>query len=548
MAWPALAQQGLRGEVAEDVVNRDLLNRPKLVGRRSPLDPPISAEARAQAAEAARAGYVPISQGAVPDEDAETPEETGTLFPAARTEDDTFSESAPADAARAAPGKARRAAEEKAANARSAAKPAVVDEEDQTTGTVRQASVDSDDEERNKRIETDNARTEAIEGLDTKAEENPYAPIGLRLGTFNVLPTLETGVTWTSNANYSTTPKAAFLSETTLRLNAVSDWSRHSAIINAFGTYRRTISGEEVNDPSAGIDATFNLDIKEDLRGTARLGYALKRESADSPVVLPVTVSRPLSQTLTGSLGIEKDVGKFRFAVTGDVERIAYGDAELGGGGVLSQRERNATLFTGTLRAGYEISPAITPFAEIELGRRVYDVKIDSNGYARSADRLAARIGTELSLGEKLQGELSAGWINESFDDALLNDISGLSANAELNWSPERGTTVGLNASTTVEGSTTAGESGSLLYSGNLTLAREIRANLTLNTSVGAAFRDYAGSSDNDLTFNAEAGLTWWLNRYAGLTGRYRYEQLTSSLPNRDTTTNSVYLGLKLQR
>jgi hypothetical protein len=65
---------------------------------------------------------------------------------------------------------------------------------------------------------------------------------------------------------------------------------------------------------------------------------------------------------------------------------------------------------------------------------------------------------------------------------------------------------------------------------------------------LGAAWRDYVGTDGHDLILNAEAGLTWWLSRYAGLTGRVRHEQVESNLPDRDSKTNSVFLGLKLQR
>ena len=151
-------------------------------------------------------------------------------------------------------------------------------------------------------------------------------------------------------------------------------------------------------------------------------------------------------------------------------------------------------------------------------------------------------------MGEKLSGEFSAGWLREAIDDKSLGAISGATVNADLKWSPERGTTIGLTGTTLVEGTTTAGESGDLLYSGRLTGERQIRANLTANAALGADWRDYTGSSDHDLILSAEAGLTWWLNRYAGLTTRVRTEKLTSNIPGRDYVTNSVFLGLKVQR
>jgi len=530
---PAHAQEsGLRGEIAEDQIWQDIRSR------RSPLDP-----APAQQPDDNNNPYAPESPGAILDEEAEPLDSTSTLFPDPATDADTMGEPDEPDAEPRGVGQRD---EETVAPEEEVV---VAEQEEAEAANARAERVDAEDEERNVRAVPENGRAEAIEGAEAEAEQNPYAPLGLRIGTFNVTSTFEQGVTWTSNANFSPTPSPAVLSESALRLNAVSDWSRHSAVINAFGVYRKSIDGEEVTDPSVGFDATFNLDIREDLRAIAKLGYDLRPESADSPVELPVAVvSRPLRHELTGSLGLEKDVGKFRFAVTGEVERLGYDDAKLGGGGTLSQEERNSTLLTGTLRTGYQISPAFVPFLELEVGRRNYDIAVDSNGFARSSDRHGARAGTEIDLGEKLVGEVSVGWINEQFDDSALAAISGLTAEGDLTWSPQRGTDVNFNASTTVEGTTTAGDSGSILYSGTVALKRELRSNLTLNGSLGASWREYSASTDRDLTLRAETSLTWWLNRYAGITGRYRYEGLQSTLANRYTTTNSVYLGMTLQR
>jgi hypothetical protein len=230
------------------------------------------------------------------------------------------------------------------------------------------------------------------------------------------------------------------------------------------------------------------------------------------------------------------------------VERDTYGDARLSGGGFVSQHDRDSTLVSATLRAGYEISPAIVPFVEGEIGRRYYDLAADSAGYRRSADRLGLRAGVALDFGDKLNGELSAGYLREKADDPRLPAIAGPSINTALNWSPIRGTTVALNSSTIVEGTTTAGESGDLLYSANLSIERRMRADLTGTASIGGLYRDYFGSSGHDFGWNAELGMTWWLNRYFGITGRLRHEELTSNLPDRDYKTESVFLGVKVQR
>jgi hypothetical protein len=414
-----------------------------------------------------------------------------------------------------------------------------------TTGTIRAPTVDSDNQ---LRTEAEQQRVQAIEGLRKKPEDNPYAPVGIAVGTFAVSPSLESGLTWTSNANSSTTGEPALLSETTLRLNAISEWGGDKTTFDAFGNFRKTISGEEIKEIRAGLDAGMERDLGHDWKLLAALGYEIGPESASSPVVIEGTLEEPIVQNFNGSLGAEKDIGRVQLRLTGNVEREVYGDADLSTGGTVSQADRNSTLAALVLRTGYEISPALTPFVELEYGRRVYDEEPDSNGYDRNTTRTGARGGVELDLGEKFNGEFAAGWIREALQDDRLEPISGPTVAAALNWSPERGTLVGLNATTTVEGTTTPDESGSMLYSGLLTASRELRANLTGGLALGAGYRDYTGAEGHDVIWSAESNLTYWLNRYAGLTGKLRHEQQTSTLPDRDYTANSVFLGLKLQR
>lgn len=428
-----------------------------------------------------------------------------------------------------------------------AATPATDADADTTADAAnrRTRSVDADDRQP---LDPRAERTGAIEGSQAQADDDPFAPVGIPFGTFVLRPSIEQGLTATTNADGGPGGKSGILSETTLRLNATSDWATNSATIDASGTFRESVSGESLHDARGRIDGTLTLDLDHEWRAIAKAGYEIAPESASSPVVIGNVTSQPTRQSIDGSLAIQKDIGKLRFGLTGAAAHDSYGDADLSGGGTLSQKDRNATLYTTTLRGGYQISPVLTPFAEVEVGRRLYDERLDADGYARSADRLGIRAGSELDLGEKLNGEVSAGWLSENPDDNRLMAVSGASIAADLKWSPERDTIIGLTGNTTIEGTTTAGESGSLLYSGQLTGERRIRDDLTANASLGAAWRDYAGTSDHDLILSAEGGLTWWLNRYVGLSTKARYEKQTSSLPGRDYDAASIFAGIKVQR
>lgn len=546
---------GLRGEISESSIQQDQLSnagKPRTASAQSKSTPGRN--------DSPAPAYVPVSPGAVPDA-ADSAITTGGI--AASTPDNSAFSDDPAPLAKSPPWKPRqddaqdadtplKPGKKPAAKAGTAAATADADimGSDQGEARVQPANqraktLNADDRQP---LDQGAERTGSIEGLDRKREDDPFAAVGIRAGSFVLRPTLEQGVTATSNADSSFNGSSAILSETTLRLNALSDWRENSASADGYLTYRKTLSGQQIEDVRGRVDGTLNIDLDHDLRAIAKLGYEAAPESASSPVVIEDTISQPLRQTLNGSLGIEKDVGKARFGLTGAIEHDAYGDAKLSSGGTLSQKDRDSTLYTATLRGGYEISPALTPFVELETGRRLYGQRIDDSGYERSATRLGARAGVELDMGEKLAGEFSAGWLREAIDDDRLQPISGATVNADLKWSPERGTTVGLSGTTIIEGTTTPGESGDLLYSGRLSLERQIRDNLTGNAALGADWRDYVGSNGHDLTLSAEASLTWWLNRYAGLTTRARTEKLTSNLPGREETTNSIFVGLKLQR
>ncbi len=549
----------LRGQVSESAILFDQQQRARKTanGQAQPV------AATPPAPENRTATYLPASAGAVPD-DAD-PDNTGaptSIFDPPEATNDPFGEQpAAAPPRRPSTAKQRAADADKTKDETADKKKPAKDTDPTTTGTTSADATadDTDQDTANRRALTiDSAdrqeldpgaeRTDAIEGLKKDPEDDPFAAPGIKVGSFLLRPTLEQGVTATSNADSSSGGKSAVLSETALRFSATSDWAQNSAVVNGYGNLRNTISGQKIDEARGRIEGTLNVDLDNELRAIAKLGYEVAPESASSPDAIAGVKSQPIRQTIDGSLGVEKDVGKLRFALTGAVSHDMYGDAELTDGTVLSQKDRDSTLYTATLRTGYEISPAITPFVEVEVGRRAYNQRVDSGGFERSSTRLGARAGVEVDMGEKLTGEFSAGWLREAIDDNRLEANAGASVNADLKWSPERGTIIGLTGKTTIDGSTSPNESGDILYSGRLTGERQIRADLTGNAVLGLDWRDYTGSDGHDMTLSAEAGLTWWLNRYVGLTSRARTEKLTSNLPGRNYTANSVYLGLKLQR
>jgi hypothetical protein len=411
-----------------------------------------------------------------------------------------------------------------------------------------EARPEDEDPEPAVRTERDNRREPAIDGRRKRPETDAYAAPGIAAGAFTIRPTVETGIRWTSNSDSSAKGKPAFLSETNLRLRAESNWSRHKLNLEATGSWLKSISGTDTDDPEAGLAADFEIDVSEGTAITGALGWKHSVEAASAPATVVGALSRPTLDLFTGSLGASHDLGLIGLRARLNAERSSYGEATDAAGAVVSQDDRNNTYAGLTLRASYDLSPALSPFVEGEVGRRFYDNATDSFGLERGATRLAIRTGVEANFSEKLRGDLAIGYLVENIDDPALEDISGLSLAGTMNWSPMRGTNVALTASTSVEGASTATSAGSLLHGLNIALTKRVRENLDLTANAGVRLRDYSGPNPNEITYSAGAGFIYWFNRYVGLNSRAAHETVISSDPTRESHTNSVFVGMTFRR
>lgn len=396
--------------------------------------------------------------------------------------------------------------------------------------------------------ERDNLPEPAIERRTMRPDPEPFAPLGIRAGTVTLRPSITTGLRATTNADGSSDGSSAVLSETRLRARATTDWSRHSAFLDFDGTYDKSISGEEYSAPNAGLRGGFQLDLGERTTVKGEAGYRIRQEDPSAPTTIVGTSNRPLVQELDGNLGVRHEFGKFFADVKGNVDHTTYGDAEFSDGSRVSQGDRDNTFASIALRGGFEMSPAIKPFVEVEFGKLMYDEAVDANGFRRSGPRIGLRGGVELDIAEKVSGELAIGYLRQDIDDPRLAAVDGLSVDGAIKWSPQRGTDFNLGLLTRVEGATAPDDSGSIFYEGRVGIKRQVRSNLDLNATLIGSLRDNTDGSGWDKGFGAEIGATYWFNRFFGFDISARHEFTRSEVDTRQTEETSIFMGLTLQR
>ncbi|RFC65000.1 hypothetical protein DYI37_03800 [Fulvimarina endophytica] len=382
---------------------------------------------------------------------------------------------------------------------------------------------------------------QAIERIVRPAEADPFAPVGLRAGSVLIYPELTQRLGLSSNLEREAGGKGGAFSETSLEMRALTDWARHGAELNARLTYRRNFAGREKDDPEAAVDGRIDLDLGALTSATLRGALSYRRENELDPVVDVGGATRP--EILTSSLG-------------GEISH-EFGLGTLTGGATLAREhylsnapgipDLSYTTATANLRAGYDLSPALSPFVEGSLGKRIFD---DENRIGGDATISSIRTGLAVDIAQKLRGEVGLGYAWNAPESGETSSAPTIDAN--LTWSPRRGTDIVLAARTAF--SPEAGGGSSIDYETSIALLHAVNNHLDLNGSVRAIVEtaddlpavSFQGSDPFGLA--AEAGFTYWINRSLSLVGLYEYERRYEALDENDWSANTVSLGVRMRR
>ncbi|KQV66163.1 outer membrane beta-barrel protein [Rhizobium sp. Root1220] len=375
-------------------------------------------------------------------------------------------------------------------------------------------------------------------------EETP----GIRVGTFVLRPTVTQSINTETQRDGDTKQTRGFL-ETDMLATLTSDWALHQLTVATEGAWQENISGEGEEQPDFRIGGDLRLDLPQDTTAHITGGYHFYREDTDDPDAILDAEKQSDVQEFNAGASIQRDFGILRGTTGIDLTRSIYSDATLPDGTQVSMSDRNQTSGTIRGRIGYELSPALIPFIEANVGKTVYDDTVDVAGYRRSGNSYGGIAGVEVDMGEKLRGEVGLGYEIATFDDERLSDIDTVVVDARLRWSPLRGTDVDVGLQTSIQPSTTAGDSGYVSHALATALTHQLRDNLVGAFLGGITLRDYpSDSTANDETVYAtSAALTWNINRYLDLTSTVGYE-FTSRKANADSQQWRAGVGLKLKR
>ncbi len=382
------------------------------------------------------------------------------------------------------------------------------------------------------------------------APDDPFAPLGLRLGGLTILPAIEQSVGYDDNPQRGrgVNARGSLLTRTDGEVRLQSDWIRHDLNGYLRAGYSAFRDASDADRPDAEGRVTYRHDFTRATQGTLEARLRVDTERPGSPDLNAAVRGRPIIASYGAEAGATHAFNRLSLGLKGAIDRVDYEDARLSNGATLEQGDRNYTQYGLKLRGAYEASPALQPFVEASLDARERDEALDRFGYRRSSTGLGLRAGTKIELTRTLTGEVSAGYQLRRYDDARLPDVKGAVADAALIWSVTPLTTARLSVATTLDETTILGSSGAVTNRAGVEVTHDLRRNLTLIGGLSFARTDYRGAALTEDSTAASVKLDYKIGRSFVVRATYAHERLNSSAPGSDYIANVYLLGLRLQR
>lgn len=378
--------------------------------------------------------------------------------------------------------------------------------------------------------------------------DEAYAPLGIRVGTFTILPAVQQSVGYDTNpdqiVNRLAKPSIALRTDGELAFR--SDWSSSELSGDLRGGYSDYPDNPGASRPNGSGVTRLRIDANRDTRFDVEGRFVLDTQRAGTPDLAAAVASRPLVASYGSTFGVTERFNRMQVSLRGLVDRSEFEDAQLADGTLLRQSERNLTQYGLQLRAGYEISPVITPFVDVLADSRVYDLRRDSSGLSRDSDGLTVSGGASFALTRFVTGEISAGLQHRSYVDPRLRDLTAPVVLAGLIWTASPLTTVRFNAATGVTETSVSNSSGVLTQTATLEVQHDLLRNLSLIGGISLLSNDYDGANITERGFSATARLDYRFNRWLAMRGSYIYQRLDSSVAGSSFSANTFLLGVRI--
>jgi hypothetical protein len=163
---------------------------------------------------------------------------------------------------------------------------------------------------------------------------------------------------------------------------------------------------------------------------------------------------------------------------------------------------------------------------------------------------LEGLVGASFDLTHLVRGEVSIGYMEQSYDDPNLDAVTGLTTRTRVEWFADPLLTVTFTAARDVQDAGVSNAGGYITDGVGLDFDYELRRNIVLGLGLGYSRDNYNGIDREDDRSRIQASAQYLLNRNASLSFELgRFEQTTTGAdPGREYEIDRALIALRLRR
>ena len=209
----------------------------------------------------------------------------------------------------------------------------------------------------------------------------------------------------------------------------------------------------------------------------------------------------------------------------------------------------NHTSGRVTGHAEYSLTPDTAVFAEVSYQQNTYTNISLNGGQDLNGDEERYLVGADFDLTHLVRGSVGIGYVSRSFQDNAFKGVSGVAADAHVQYFPTPLLTVSGSLRRTSEDAIDFDTGGFLDTVSEVRIDYELLRNVLLNAEVNYENAAYQTVSRNDDITTEGGGATYQLNRNVGveLSAAHIHRASTGLLLGPTFTENTVVLRLKLK-
>lgn len=367
-------------------------------------------------------------------------------------------------------------------------------------------------------------------GVNVRNRPRPeYDPLGIRLGSFVVRPSLRLEAAIDDNVTSSgVRQESDVIFRTVAQVDARSDWGRHGLNGVAFIDDRRYLENPNESYLNWRAQGTGRYDITRFQHVDLTLGAARIHQERDDPDDFGTVKPIGIDERFAGA-GYFVRHNRLSLRFDGLLNQLRYDDAEVrntatGGISTTNQAFRDRDLYLLSAVGSYELGPLRRLLVVGRTNVRDY-VSEAGTSFTRDSKGFELLGGIDADYDGVFSYRLLLGYLRQEYDAPNLPTASAPTGEAQLLWNPTTLTTVTFRAERRVEETIRNNASSYLRTIGTVRVDHEYSRNIILDASVIYRLDEFEGISRDDKTAFFSLGATWLVNQNVRLGASYTRTQ-----------------------